>query len=187
MKWNRHDPDAPTDRADFIARWVERLFDPLTKQTRNKLKSRKTGGMCCLGVACEVAKIEPVKETDYTFTFDGMESELPHYVATFLKMDSEGRLCSRRDNVNRNYLSEKDRLFNTSEDHTSLAELNDRGATFRTIAKIIQQKAHLLFQDLTQAEHEYIMGVQPPAWETVLEKRRSAKASRQNPGKEASA
>jgi hypothetical protein len=51
-------------RADLLAEWVARLRDPETPQTLNALNRTEQGfsplhtvGFCCLGVACEMARV----------------------------------------------------------------------------------------------------------------------------------
>ena len=80
---------------------------------------------CCLGVLCKLAIKDGVKlkvETRQTGTmaFDGEEQNLPHLVVKWAGMSSDRGI----------YSSEWD----------SLELLNDRGASFKTIAKLIEKK-----------------------------------------------
>lgn len=102
----------------IIAAWVEALNSGEYKQTKGLL--RKKDSFCCLGVLCELAVAAKVTDKDY----EGETIVLPDSVVKWASM----------------------RYKNASfGDETSLAQINDAGKKFKTIAKIIESNPEGLF------------------------------------------
>lgn len=49
------------------AKWLEALFSGEFKQTRGRLKNERSGGMCCLGVLCNVVNPEGWDGTTFRY------------------------------------------------------------------------------------------------------------------------
>jgi len=105
-------------RREFFELWIKALQSGEYKQTRGTLV--KNDKYCCLGVACSVAVEMGKKVNYYDFVY------LPDSMTKFLGIDEVGR-------------------FNTTvkyrgKDYKDLAELNDDGIKFKTIARIIEEQ-----------------------------------------------
>jgi hypothetical protein len=111
------------------AKWVERLRDPRTMQGVGRL-GFTDGRRCCLGVLCDIAvadgvipapvETSPDEDSWDSLLYGGDSALLPSEVQDWAGLDSnapmvrEGHLLS------------------------SLAELNDKGYSFKRIADLIE-------------------------------------------------
>ena len=110
--------------------WVEALRSGKYKQTKEALK-RKTGGMCCLGVLCDLAGVQWRDKADSEGKI--LPVETGSHVATDEAMAFVG-------------LRRPSGMFRGDIDGQSdLAGLNDTGKRFKTIAKIIESEPPGLF------------------------------------------
>lgn len=108
--------------------WVKALRSGKFKQTKRALS--KNGKYCCLGVACELAiqsGVKLSKDSDELKTsYDGETDYLPEVVQKWLGLTtSHGKM---------------------STTGLSLADRNDDGARFKTIANIIESEPEGLFE-----------------------------------------
>ena len=102
-------------------KWVDALRSGKYKQARRRLRYR--GGMCCLGVACDIAA-EPLKLKWRGTEFDGEKEVLPPSVQEWLGINS----------ANGSFVFE----------WKCLSDINDNGAKFDEIADLIEQNAEEL-------------------------------------------
>jgi len=119
----------------IIATWLEALRSGEYKQTKGALhtKKGKKEGFCCLGVLCDLAVKAKVIPEPLTleiggiqeFRYEGYSGNLPEEVMKWAGLeDSSG-----------------------SYEGDSLADLNDNGKKFTTIAKIIESRPEGLFRE----------------------------------------
>lgn len=104
-------------------KWVAALESGEYGQTKNMLTNGQ--GFCCLGVACEISGLGewvdgPYGEWVYEVDGEGSNELLPEPVREWLGLAGEGG------------------DFNS--DTESLANLNDKGKTFKSIAKVIREE-----------------------------------------------
>lgn len=116
---------------EFADKWVAELRSGKWKQGKNALKVRKPHektGYCCLGVACEISGIKPIKTDDGKWEYDGVYVVLPDSIKKKIgiKIRSGGFYLGMG-------LGEQ-----------SLASLNDNGLTFNQIADVIDHFAEVL-------------------------------------------
>jgi hypothetical protein len=119
-------------------KWLSELESGTHKQTSGRLYSGR--GYCCLGVACALAGLEPQKDGDGDFLFEGEIGECPASVREQLKL---------RDSLGEFY-GEDGRLAKIAigrREFGSLAEANDKGVRFKTIAAFIRQHPEAVFYD----------------------------------------
>lgn len=90
------------------AEWVAALRSGKYKQAKKKLHNSRTGGFCCLGVACDLAGID--LKTVAT-SFETLSDEFPDIA---------------------------DMLALGSNEENKLIRANDAGKRFSTIAKMIE-------------------------------------------------
>jgi hypothetical protein len=172
MEWNKIDPNAPSERADFIRTWILSLYSEIFKQGKERLAYQISNGnfaFCCLGVAAALAPL-PATVLHYysdgsrSINFDRTGSYLPEKISSWLgSLDNVG--------VTKNTLKEKmgldfaNKLKSTNGIDLSyggviaLATLNDKGVTFKDIAKIIQGCCKEIFPNLTEEDAKYIQSV----------------------------
>jgi hypothetical protein len=105
--------------------WLERLRSGLPQTQERLTRVADDGtvvGHCCLGVLCEIAVEQGVVQNKTVhagvITYDGEWLFLPDAVARWAGVHGEGFLYDRND---------------------SLTNLNDGGASFETIADVIDQ------------------------------------------------
>lgn len=112
-------------RYEFIEKWLEALESGGYKQAPGFLRTEALGKprYCCLGVACELANKLSTK-VDYFEISD--QKILPNTLARFMGIDSVGGL--------------KEFIIHGHKEYGSLAELNDSGVKFKTIARIIREQ-----------------------------------------------
>ena len=109
-------------KSEFIELWLQALESGKYKQGKEYLWT--TGdGYCCLGVACVIAQENGVRKIKIG---QNIEELLPKTMCNFLKMSADAGFKCPID-------------YNKKE-YTSLADLNDKGITFKTIAKIIREQ-----------------------------------------------
>lgn len=110
------------NRQEFFEQWIAALESGKYKQARYALRTvNKAGGVrfCCLGVACVVANENIEKQQK-------IAEVLPNKLA-------------RKLNIARAGTFKKD-VEHKGKYYASLAELNDSGVGFKTIAKIIRKQ-----------------------------------------------
>lgn len=111
---------------DSAKKWVEALRSGKYKQAKNVLYDEKTGGYCCLGVACQLYNEEFPE--DKVNTGEGETQDLSSEYCEVRKwlglLSCTGHLVSGLG---------------------SLAELNDKGVDFTEIANIIEAQSDILF------------------------------------------
>lgn len=100
-------------------KWVKALRSGKYKQAKKRL--RFNGGMCCLGVACDLAAKSLTLKWNGT-EFDGERKALPVSVQQWLGVKED----------------------NPTANGESLAELNDAGKDFEEIADFIEEHAEEL-------------------------------------------
>lgn len=121
-------------------KWVKALRSGKYKQTKYQLcelaSKGKPKGFCCLGVACELAIKDGVKltigvdENDRSIrTYSDRASSLPNVVADWLGLNDDLGGFDLR-----------------IEEQDCLAELNDKGLSFKQIAKVIESEPEGLFK-----------------------------------------
>jgi len=116
-------------------KWIDALRSGKYHQGQSKLYSGD--GFCCLGVLCDIyakevgdiawVKKDPSKTVDddkwdYWY-FDDQSEVLPDCVCKWAEMDEDDPVLTK----GQYYL-------------TSLAELNDKGATFEDLAEVIEEQ-----------------------------------------------
>ena len=147
----------PADIKDEImARWVAALRDPEAKQTTHGcLKDHK--GRCCLGVLCDVfsddhpdAEWEQLNDGRFAFKASREakpeQNYLPPEVAEWAGFKLEDHDLYRTPEDPRMNVARSDQ----SRDHEGLARTNDNGASFETIANMIED--HLRTPALTSQQ-----------------------------------
>lgn len=102
--------------------WLDALKSGKYKQTKEVLFSSMEDAYCCLGVACIIAGLLPIRvgDTDYT-RFEDQENVLPESIVE--KMSFRGTGGEKR---------------NTLDSSEALYRLNDQGVSFVEIAKIVE-------------------------------------------------
>jgi hypothetical protein len=113
----------------FQKKWLGALESGKYKQTKEKLFSGR--GYCCLGVACDLAGIKPVKRP-HMYLFDDEWSVAPSSIIEKLKLRGD---CGDFD------ISVRIKNLNVG----SLAEMNDIGKTFKEIAAFIRENPNNIF------------------------------------------
>lgn len=115
FKWSKR------AQKEHRAKWLAALRSDEYAQTKGKLTNGK--GFCCLGLACEISGLgvwEDGPEGEWVYNVDGYKSDqaLPEPVRNWLGLDnSPGYYCDG-----------------------GLADLNDDGKKFKTIADIIESE-----------------------------------------------
>ena len=102
---------------DFAKKWVEALRSGKYAQTKRQLAYGES--YCCLGVACELA-IDSGIISSYESTDNGLPEEVQNALGLRFSIGVYGK-------------------------NTSLAGINDKGATFNEIADIIESEPGGLF------------------------------------------
>lgn len=135
---------------DVKVEWVAKLRDPNTKQARGVLtrvnSKGEVLGNCCLGVLCEIAVehgvIEPGVDIDYKsrkvrryLDRDGGDTYtvLPRVVAEWADLPTVAGSPTTG-------FSTPLRVTSSGRKQYNLAEVNDGGANFQTIATLIEEK-----------------------------------------------
>lgn len=111
-------------RSDFFEVWIKALESGKYKQGTGSLV--EDGKYCCLGVACAEAQRLGILKTDRSYKNRGY---LPSTMIGFLGIADNGNF--------------KDYVTVRGEYFTSLAQMNDRGVGFKTIAKVIRKQREL--------------------------------------------
>lgn len=111
-------------------KWVKALKSGKFKRTTGTLRDEK--GFCCLGVACEIAVknkiINKGDKRESLYFYADEENFLPEVVKNWLGLQTfKGNFKDKQDG------------------RISLDVLNDRGKTFKQIAKIIESEPEGLF------------------------------------------
>ena len=107
-----------------LVKWLAALRDPATKQARFKLRA-EDGGMCCLGVACNVISPDWVaEEGGFSWADTHASVLLPLSVQEYYGLHDEG---------------------GSTEHYGSLTFMNDSGLTFERIANFIEARKSALF------------------------------------------
>ena len=146
-------PKKPFEFGPLQTKWLEELESGKHAQAREILSC--SSGMCCLGVAVKhVLEIEPVRYTSDDPEWGAIENATPddEWVETFNDNDVNlnAELADRLGLKSRdgNFLKDglvfgEVRILNSD----SLVELNDNGATFQEIAKVIRENPELIFKE----------------------------------------
>lgn len=103
-------------------KWVDALEGGDIKQTRKMLLNQSTGGMCCLGV---LSLVQGLLQGNRDC---GVNDE-------FLSYNNPCRSILSKDGR----FPSGVKVFYKGNNKESLAAMNDAGATFKTIAKIIRE------------------------------------------------
>ena len=111
--------------------WVDALRSGKYKQAKEALKTT-TGAMCCLGVLCELA---------------GVEWEKSGVGRKILPVDATAHVATRQAMEFVGLRKPSGDFTNEIWGLTSLADLNDDGKRFKTIANIIESEPPGLFTD----------------------------------------
>lgn len=100
-------------------KWLKALESGKFKQGKMALRST-SDGFCCLGVACELFKNKNVRvvRREENYSYNGSAGAAPPFVSRALALI--------------------DTLGTQADYQSSLAELNDSGKQFGTIAKLIR-------------------------------------------------
>lgn len=114
-------------RAKFFEKWLEYLESGKHRQIQGRLRKedgRGGVGYCCLGLACVVANETGARRVDEdVFKYNEL---LPGNMETLLGISSDGAFLEPVKHNGRYY--------------RSLADLNDGGVRFKTIARIIREQ-----------------------------------------------
>lgn len=125
-----------TANVENIRKWVEALRSGRYEQTSGTLAAvdidGKITGHCCLGVACEVAGIVP-RVAHQEARYDGDSVKLPQTAQDWLGI-SEANPELSTDSI----AKALPRWPVDTSCESSLAGLNDGGATFTEIANLIE-------------------------------------------------
>ena len=116
------------------AKWLEALRSGEYKQTTSTLMNPTTNGYCCLGVLCDLY----AKEVGGSFDSDGFFRDKKGNMGDGTPPDDVIKWAEMRDenpSVSGKYSKMVD-----NEDNISIAELNDEGKRFKTIANIIEKE-----------------------------------------------
>lgn len=139
-------------KKEIAKKWVRALRSKKYRQAKGLLKTKTKSGPashCCLGVLCELYQQERKKnkkslldtddhsaresgldlpKTNRVFEFNGESTALPDVVRAWAGIADDAG-CFRGDFL----LERGDKLYN------SLAEMNDSGCRFSTIADVIEK------------------------------------------------
>lgn len=109
--------------------WLRALRSGKYKQTREYLHT--DSGYCCLGVACEIYNKTHKSKVNYKGPLDEESLNDPKVaiVARWLGLE------------------EGTGQFMGETNHSSLADLNDKGQSFKEIADLIESNPKKLFED----------------------------------------
>ena|SRR5688500_9528422 len=107
-------------REEFFEAWIKALESGEYKQGKGALANRRDGNFdfCCLGVACMVDGRSAVRINGLAF--------LPEKLSEKLDIDYRGCFISNVKHRGKIYLN--------------LAQMNDAGVSFKTIAKVIRDQ-----------------------------------------------
>ena len=118
---------------EIKARWVAALRSGEYEQGQGRLHATSADRIffCCLGVLCDLANKENIVSTVEAYTtsdgvsmiYDDDESWLPTSVVQWSGVDAQGTFNDGLDN----------------QEFSTLAYLNDNGATFDHIAEVIEE------------------------------------------------
>lgn len=120
---------------DAVEKWLKALRSGEFKQAKEVLYDKKTGGYCCLGVACVIAKREGVipKQTQWS------------HIDCCGDTEPAVRLDNNHAKV-REWFGLKDNEGGYGGNGLGLAHMNDNGADFWEIADIIESEPEGLFE-----------------------------------------
>lgn len=108
------------------------------KQARGRLEWLSDGANCCLGVACRLTPDIPTEESnDSVIRFDGESHFLPKSVQQYFGFQS------KNGDLHKPVVFAHNRHGEPKTGWT-LTELNDKGATFTEIARIIRENWEVL-------------------------------------------
>lgn len=143
------DTDWPTwtleEQAAHRQQWIEALLSGLYTQTSGTLHDE--GGYCCLGVATEISGLA-----------DWRKEEGEHGQVYAAHLDESGEVeVGVLPQLVRDWLgletAEGSYVPDDADGRASLAELNDGGDNFETIAKVIESAPHGLVSPLPVSEY----------------------------------
>lgn len=118
-----------------VKKLVEALRSGKYKQTKEVLRDKN--GFCCLGVACDIAKMEVgCNWTPFSLEFDGDDRALSDGMQTYYGFDDcevvlDDDLPFTKGIINK---------YVVPNTLVTLAALNDYGASFKEIAKVIEEQ-----------------------------------------------
>jgi hypothetical protein len=123
--------------------WIKRLLSGKYKQGKGSL--RDGDKFCCLGVLCEIARERKVVKAervgvDGEWRFSGELAYLPVEVREWAGAGSGGDInitLDKRDAQRLKKRIDPKGINPKGREYTSLAQLNDAGASFKTIARLI--------------------------------------------------
>jgi len=102
-------------------KWLAALRSGDYKQTKEALRDEE--GFCCLGVLCDVHRIENKKRWQKGFNYYDENTILPHEIVNWAGLKN----CNPG-------------IEDSSICISTLADLNDEGKTFKEIADIIEKQ-----------------------------------------------
>jgi hypothetical protein len=115
--------------------WVEALRSGEYKQTKEALK-RKSGGMCCLGVLCDLAGEE--------------WNPCPTSEGKILPVGASSHVATKKAMAFVGLRGPSGVIKGGNSEFFDLAAMNDAGKRFKTIAKIIESEPPGLFVESVQ-------------------------------------
>jgi hypothetical protein len=136
-----------------VTRWLEALRSGQYMQGKEKLHTKDDSGTesyCCLGVACAISdsvKAETSKFDNHIVCYRSGEYVHKYYLPDIVRHE-----LGLRTKVGQFIVSSETKAVVKLRGlgaETSLAALNDNGATFEQIAKIIELRPQGLFVDET--------------------------------------
>lgn len=132
-----------------VESWIEALESGKYKQARSRLKDIHVEAFCCLGVACDLSGMGRWGD-DAAFIANGGYREalcLPISIRDVIGLDSDtGRfeIASLPDDLRTKVIEIYD---GDPPKEGELTALNDRGASFHFIAKVIRARPKGLFRE----------------------------------------
>ena len=127
--------------------WVEALRSGKYEQGKSFLHTRSSK-FCCLGIACDISKERlglVVGHFGDSVTYTGMDCFLPHCVIEDLRLNGDGGYFIDRATMNDPQGGALLALFKGIGECDSLADANDKDATFPEIADFIESNPELVF------------------------------------------
>lgn len=145
--------DKPFEFGPLQTKWLEELESGKHAQAREILSC--SSGMCCLGVAAKhVLEIEPVRYTPEDRQWEHIQNTSPD--DDWAELFNGNEMSLSRELADRLGLKSRDGDFLKDGlvfgeviilNNRSLVELNDNGATFQEIAKVIRENPELIFKE----------------------------------------
>lgn len=116
-------------RAELIEKWLDALESKKYRQGDGVLVEGLSDGKpkyCCLGVLCDVVVENHVRKIDMINLDERAQGALPTAVAKLAGLDTLGEF--------------KSPVIYRGRKYETLAQMNDNGVKFKTIARIIREQ-----------------------------------------------